>query len=242
MPDTPASPGASRLAAPGWLDGRLVLGVLLVLVSVVVGARVLSSADRSTLVYAVTKDLAAGSVLQDGDLERVRVRLFDNAGAYVAAGDPPLGYVVRRGIGSGELLPREALDLPERDVDYREVTVAVEAGHLPPGLGHAAQVDVWVTAEAAGEPDAAPAGSRPEDELELELRGAQLVLQGVTVLDVRLDGGAFSGSTSIPVVLQVRPSEVAGLVSAMSLGRIDLVRVPRAAEGSGRLAPVAGAG
>ena len=251
MSDTPSSPKASRLATPGWLDGRLVLGVLLVLVSVVVGARVLSAADRSTLVYAATKDLTAGSVLEAGDLEQVRVRLFDNAGAYVAGGEPPLGYVVRRGIGDGELLPREALDLPERDVDFREVTVPVEVGHLPPELARGAQVDVWVTPEQAGgaqAPDQQPSEEDPEGEqappdgAALEGQGARLVLQGVTVLDVQSDGGAFSGSTSIPVVLQVRPTEVAGLVSAMALGRMDLVRVPREVEGSGRLEPADGAG
>jgi len=243
LSDTPASPRASRLATPGWLDGRLVLGVLLVLVSVVVGARVLSSADRSTSVYAVTRDLAAGSVLEAGDLEQVRVRLFDNADEYVAAGAPPVGYVVRRGLGAGELLPLGALSPPDDDVDFREVTVPVEVGHLPPGLPAGAQVDVWVTPEVAGDQQAPPAdGEEQATTDELELRGAQLVLQGVTVLDVQAEGGAFSGSTSIPVVLQVRPTDVSGLVSAMSLGRIDLVRVPRAAEGSGRLDAAGGSG
>ena len=249
MSDSPASPRATRLAAPGWLDGRLVLGVLLVLVSVVVGARVLSSADRSTLVYAVSKDLAAGSVLQSGDLVPVRVRLFDNADSYVAVGSAPTGYVVRRGVGGGELLPREALSLPQKDVDFREVTVPVEVGHLPPGLSPSSQVDVWVTPKPAEQP-AAP-GGRPEEEPDdaaappsaaLDLTGAQLVLQGVTVLSVREDGGSFSGSTAVPVVLQVRPKEVAALVSAMSLGRIDVVRVPREAESAGRLEPARGTG
>lgn len=246
MSDTPASPRASRLAAPGWLDGRLVLGVLLVLVSVVVGARVLSAADRSTLVYAVNKDLTAGSVLAAADLTPVRVRLFDNAGQYVAVdGATPTGYVVRRGVGAGELLPREALSVPERDVDFREVTVPVEVGHLPPGLSGRAQVDIWVTPEVrdrATQPGAQGGGAPPPTADDLELRGAQLVLQGVTVLDVDADGGSFSGSTSIPVVLQVRPAEVAALVSAMSLGRIDVVRVPREAESSGRLEPATGSG
>lgn len=249
MPDTPASPRASRLAAPGWLDGRLVLGVLLVLVSVVVGARVLSSADRSSLVYAVNKDLTAGSVVQGDDLVPVRVRLFDSAAGYIAVGEPPSGYVVRRGVGRGELLPRDALSLPGRDVDFREVTVPVEVGHLPPGLSANAQVDVWVTPERpdreppAGEPAApgeAPAGEDPATGA--DLRGAQLVLQGVTVLSVRDDGGSFSGSTAVPVVLQVRPGEVATLVSAMSLGRIDVVRLPREAEGAGRLDSARGSG
>lgn len=242
MSDTPVSPTARRLAAPGWLDGRLVLGVLLVLVSVVVGARVLSTADRSTTVYAAATDLAAGGVLADGDLRPVRVRLFDSAAVYIGVtGDQsPVGFVLRRAVGEGELLPIEALVVPGEDVDYRQVTVPVEVGHAPPELSTHAQVDVWVTPDTrirngpGGEPGAAPAAT--------PLRGAQLVLQAVTVLEVRSDGGGFSGSTTIPVVLQVRPGDVAALVSAMSLGRIDLVRVPRAAESSGRLDPAVGSG
>ena len=248
MTETPGSPRATRLATPGWLDGRLVLGVLLVLVSVVVGARVLSAADRSTLVYAVNKDLAAGSVLQEGDLVPVRVRLFDSAERYIAAGTQvPTGYVVRRAIESGELLPLAALSRPEQDVDFRLVTVPVDPGHFPPSLEDDQQVDVWVTPEgrdeqqdaSPGEPAADPAAPPAADEL--ELRGAQLVLQGVSVQQVAREGAGFGGATSVPVVLQVRPSDVAKLVSAMSLGRIDLVRVPKDAEGPGRLEP-AGAG
>lgn len=250
MSETPASPRASRLATPGWLDGRLVLGVLLVLVSVVVGARVLSAADRSTLVYAVNKDLAAGSVLAAEDLTQVRVRLFENAEEYLGiGGDVPTGYVVRRGLNAGELLPLSALGSPTDDVDWREVTVPVEVGHLPPGLGRDTQVDVWVTPEVRGnaaqpadDPGAEQDGASPPTSDQLQLSGAQLVLQGVTVLGVDNEGGSFSGSTSLPVVLRVRPTEVASLVSAMSLGRIDLVRVPREVESSRRLEPATGSG
>lgn len=248
MSETPGSPRASRLATPGWLDGRLVLGVLLVLVSVVVGARVLSAADRSTLVYAVDKDLTAGSILQTGDLRQVRVRLFDNAGEYVAVGSQPLtGYVVRRPLGKGELLPREALSLPEDEVDFRLVTVAVQPGHFPPGLSDDQQVDVWVTPDLDGRDDEQPAedaegAPAPAGGGQLALEGAQLVLQGVTVQRVANEGGGFGGATAVPVELQVRPNEVAQLVSAMALGTIDLVRVPRGAESSGRLEPATGGG
>lgn len=231
MSDAPVSPAARRLATPGWLDGRLVLGVLLVLVSVVVGARVLSAADRSTLVWAVERDVSAGSQLTASDLRQVRVRLFDNAERYVAVeGAAPTGYVVLRGLGGGELLPREALAAPQEEVDFRAVTVPVATGHLPPGLGRGQQVDVWVTPEADARGDEgeavpdAPSADGP----------ARLVLQGVTVLAVDNDTGAFSGSTTVPVVLQVRPQEVARLVSALSLGRVDLVQVPQEVAGSGR--------
>jgi hypothetical protein len=237
LSEIPRSPRAARLATPSWLDGRLVLGVLLVLVSVVVGARLLSAADRSTLVYAVTKDLAAGSVLQTEDLVPVRVRLYDRADRYIAASSAvPSGYVVRRAIDSGELLPLAALSLPEEDVDFRLVTVPVDQGHFPPSLTDDQQVDVWVTPEAAADGGAEPGPGAPSTD-EPEPRGARLVLQGVSVHQVARDGAGFGGATSVPVVLQVRPREVAALVTAMSTGRIDLVRVPRKVESSGRLEP-----
>jgi hypothetical protein len=237
MPDSPASPRASRLPTPGWLDARLVLGVLLVLVSVVVGARVLSTADRSTLVWAATTDLTAGSQLDRDDLEPVRVRLFESSARYLAAdGEPPVGWVLQHGVGAGELLPQEALSRPGTDVDFRLVTVPVEAGHYPPGLREQARVDLWVTPELAA-PDTAPAPATPAG---LVLRGAQQVLSSVVVVDAPAPDELAVGASAVPVVLQVRPDQVDEVVSAMGLGRLDLVRVPRAAEaGADLAAPVA---
>jgi len=257
--DPPSSPRASRLATPGWLDGRLVLGVLLVLVSVVVGARVLSSADRSTLVWAASKELTAGTLLAAGDLEPVRVRLFETTAQYVGAdGSPPVGYVVRRGLGAGELLPHEALTEPERGAELRLVTVPVEAGHYPPTLRDDQRVDLWVTpaldadapADAAAttpaatpaaspaaavDPAAAPTGS-------LVLRGAQQVLSQVVVASGPVEDELAGAGGTVPIVLQVRPEDVDEVVSAMGLGRLDLVRVPRADEATGDLATPVEAG
>lgn len=254
MSDSPASPKANRLATPGWLDGRLVLGVLLVLVSVVVGARVLSSADRTQLVWAATGDLAVGSQLQEGDLKQVRVRLFERSGDYVrVSAEPPYGYVVRRGVGADELLPLRSLTRPETDVDFRYVTVPVQPGHYPTGLDRNQQVDVWLTPELEGRPAAATPGAspRPEDGSAavppdadaLQLSGAQQVLSQVTVLTGPPRGSDFaSAGAAVPIELQVRPADVAKLMSAMSLGRIDIVRVPRESEASGDLLPPAEAG
>lgn len=245
MPEIPASPKAARLAAPGWLDARLVLGVLLVLVSVVVGARALSTADRSQLVWAATRDLAVGSQLEDGDLKAVRVRLFEQTDRYAGAGGAkPLGYVLRQSVGEGEFLPQRSVTTPQQDVDFRYVTVAVDAGHYPPTLQAKQRVDVWVTPDRNGQAGA-PAGREgdpPADGAEpattdpaaLELRGAQQVLAQVTVMTAPASSrDLVATSAAVPIVLQVRPSDVGRLVSAMALGRIDIVRVPRDVEATG---------
>ena len=233
MTDSPASPGARRLATPRWLDTRLVLGVLLVLVSVLVGARVLAGADRSQLVWATSRALAPGSVLTEGDLVAVRVRLFDSAERYLDAREPPpVGYVASRGLGTGELLPDDALRRPEVDVDFRLVTVLVEVGHVPPDLVDGQQVDVWVT------PAGGPGSPTTRSAAAPALPGARVVLPGLTVASAPPEDGVGNGGAAAPVVLQVRPRDVARLLSATSLGRIDLVRVPRAAEAAAPVAAV----
>jgi hypothetical protein len=233
--ETPASPRANRLATPRWLDTRLVLGVLLVLVSVVVGARVLSSADRSQTVWAAARDLAPGTQLAEGDVVRKRVRLFgDDRRRYISgSGASPVDWVLRRGVGAGELLPFFALTKPGEDVAYRYVTVPIGRGHLPPGLASGMQVDVYVSPERAAGAAAAPVAST----------APRLVVRNVTVLQrPKLSGFTGGGSTDESIVLRVRPTEVPLLLAAMSEGRIDLVGVPRAEEAPIRVADEDGAG
>ena len=54
-------PTPRRVRPPRWLDLRLVLGVLLVLGSVLLGARVVGAADATVPVWAAAGDLAAGT-------------------------------------------------------------------------------------------------------------------------------------------------------------------------------------
>lgn len=210
----PGSPPASRLATPGWLDTRLVLGVLLVLVSVVVGARVLAAADRSEQVWMTTRDLAPGSVLGEADLRRTSVRLFANAPRYLAGEGPvPTGYVLRRGLGAGELVPASALRRPQDGAALRQVALNVGRGHWPPSLEAGQQVDVYVTAQA----DGAAAGTR-------------LVLPAVPVASVPRVEEFGGGGDEQQVVLTVAEGQVLPLVRAQAEGELDLVRLPRPVE------------
>jgi hypothetical protein len=233
------SPRASRLATPGWLDARLVLGVLLVLVSVVVGARVLSAADRSQLVWSTARDLAPGTELTADDVVATRVRLFGNAERYLSAEQPPpVGYLLERALGAEELLPREALSAPGGTPDFRAVTLNVRAGNAPPDLRGGEQVDVYLTPQrpetAAAAPDPAAVPDRP-----VAAGGSRLVLASVTVLQVPAADGFGAGSEQRAVVLRVPPDDVAAVLSATELGRIDLVRVPSGLPGAAASADTA---
>jgi len=68
------------------------------------------------------------------------------------------------------------------------------------------------------------------------------VLQRVAVATGPPEDSFSSGGTTSPVVVRVREADVGTLLSAMSLGRIDLVRVPRNAEAPAPPVPAVGAG
>ena len=205
----PPSPPALRLARPRWRDARLVAGVLLVLLAVVLGARTMASAARTTAVWAAARDLAVGTTLRPGDVVRHDVRLGSSASAYLsAAGGSPVGYVLSRPVTAGELLPAAAVTEASAAPDLRLVTVPVERFHRPGALRHGARVDVYVTVVTTS---ASPGTTR-------------VVLTGATVDDVVSDGGRFGPTgDSVGVVLAVPPGEVSDLVAASRAGVLDLV-------------------
>jgi hypothetical protein len=206
-PVPPSSPPARRLARPRWRDARLLAGVLLVLASVVLGARLLAAADDTVPVWSVTADLSEGSTLRAEDVRQTQVRLGEAAGLYVGvAGGSPVGWVTTRALSAGELLPVDAVTQPASAPALRSVTVPVERFHAPGDLARGERVDVYVT---------------PEDGL------TRLVLTGALVADVVEQGGRLGPSgASVGVVLGVPPGQVATLVQAVQDGAVDLVRVP----------------
>jgi hypothetical protein len=210
-----ASPRASRLATPRWLDARLVLGVVLVLLAVVAGARVFASAGRYTKVYIARQALVPGEHLQAADLSVGQVRFSGEGGSYVAVGrQAPVGYLVTRYVAPGEFVPLSALSAQASGPSQsRFVTVPVGPGHLPDGLGHGDVVDVYVTPKVAPG-DRVPAPTR--------------VLAAVAVDSD--DGGSqsLSAGSTVAVVLDVPLESVARMVHAVESGTIDLVRVPAA--------------
>ena len=214
MTEAVSSP-AARLVVPRWLDTRVAVGLLLVLVSVAAGARLVSSAGHLTSVYVAAHQLMPGEQLTSDDVAVARVRLGADGSHYLAASVPaPVGYVVNRVVGAHELLPTSALSPGTLLADSRMVTVPVQAGHLPGDLGHGDLVDVYVTPKTASGKDA-PLPT--------------LVLSKVAV-DSR-EGGSrgFGGDAALAVVLVVPGRDVPAVVHAVESGLIDLVLVPASA-------------
>lgn len=182
------APPAVRAASPGWRDPRLWIGVALVAVSVIAGARLVGSADDSVTVWAVASDLGPGDTVTADDLTARRVRFVDQGDLdryFLADEELPADLRLQRGVGGGELLPRSAVATSGAS-DAMELPVAVEATRVPPGVQSGWVVDVYVVEQRSD--------GRP-------------VLTGVTVLEAPPAGESFAVSGERQVVLGVSDAE-----------------------------------
>jgi hypothetical protein len=187
-----ASP-AVRLSRPGWRDPRLWVGVLIVVVSVVAGARVLSAADDTVAVWAAARDMGAGDNVTVDDLVVRRVRFAEAGGLdrYYAAGAAlPQALQLTRGVGAGELLPRTAVG-PTSDDGLVQLPVAVAAELVPPSVAAGSVVDLYVLPSGGGRCAAACAP----------------VLERVTVVSASALDGGFGASGQRQLVLGVADDE-----------------------------------
>jgi hypothetical protein len=212
---------------PRWLDLRLVLGVLLVLGSVLVGARVLTAADATVPVWAAAGDLAEGTELTAEDLVAVPVRLDDVARSYLSSTTSPDGRVLARAVRAGELLPRSALAEPTGDV---QLALPVQAGFVPPSLTRGQLVDVYAVADPVTGATGASGG-----DVDLVVSAAP-----VQAVSGRGEGVLSTATTTVQVVVSVPADAAAGVLA--TIGGRGLVVVVRSDVDGGGLPGDAGAG
>ena len=172
---------ATRSSTPGWRDPRLWIGVAIVAVSVVVGARVLASADDTVAVWAVADDVGTGDTLTEADLVSTRLRFADEADAsryFLVDDELPADLALTRTLGAGELLPRSALGSAE-EAGTVDVSLEVPPGLVPPEVGTGSVVSVYLVAAPVEDGQAATGGSTPRTEDDAGVPA----LSGVTVVD-----------------------------------------------------------
>ena len=215
MSDLP-TPAASRLRAPSWRDTRLIVGVLLVLVSTVLGSVVVARADDRVPVWAAKGPVSPGQRLTADDVVRVDVLLGDGAAAYLPA-DRPIGADTwaLRDLRPGELIPVGGVG-GAGAVTVQQVALLVDATSASV-LTAGSVVDVYVNRPKEASTVGLPAYAGPER-----------VLERVAVVRVAADDGVLAGSAvSRAVHVMVPREEVQAIVADVDLGaRITLVPVP----------------
>jgi hypothetical protein len=224
---TPGGPVPRRVRPPRWLDLRLVLGVLLVLGSVLLGARVVTAADATVPVWSAAGDLAAGTLVGEADLVAVSVRLDDAASAYLASSTHPEGRVLGRAVRAGELLPRSAL---EESTGLVQLALPVQSGYVPPSLARGQVVDVYAVAD----PSVGATGQTGGD---VTLVVSRAPVQAVTG---RGDGVLTTATTTVQVVIAVAAEDAADVLGA--IGGRGLVVVVRNSVDEGAADGAAGDG
>ena len=211
---------ATRLRVPRWTDARLVGGLLMVFVSVVVGAAVVGNADRTVSVWAVRHALPAGTTLTADDLTQRRVRLFgDDRTRYVdARGGDPAGRVLLRDLGDGDLLPLSALGQADA-APKRVVGIPLPRAHA---LGGAVRrgdvVDVIATRKTTG-------GGLT----------TYAVVRAARVVGVDKPSGGFGAGrgADVVVLVEVPPDLALDLAAAIRGAELDLSLVVAGAAGPG---------
>ena len=208
-------PHATRSGRPRWRNPRLVLAVLLVAGSVVLGSRLLATADDTVGVWAVARDLSAGDTFDRADVERRQIRFPDSstADSYLGADDElPAAATVNREVSSGELLPRSALTTGSRG-DLVEVPVSVASDDVPATVRQGSVVDVWVAPKAA-------AMAKPR-------LSAEPVLTDVSVVAVPSTSAGLGPQVTRQIIVGVpaaRSGDLGAALGAMSEGRVVIAR------------------
>jgi len=187
------SPAARRVSPPSWLDLRLVGGIVLVLAAVLLGAVTLASADHRQARWALSHDLAAGTVLTAADVHPLRVQLGTADARYLPVGEAVAGRTLRQAGQAGELLSRAQLTVPPAGVD---VTVGLRPENEPT-IVRGDRITLWLSTKSCR---------------------AAVLLSGVTVQAVQKSGSSTFGADQATVlVLRVSAADATRVVSAQDL-------------------------
>lgn len=207
------APPVMRLRRPRWKDPRLIVGIVLVVASVLMGALLVSRLSATTPVLVARGTIVPGDEIDPEQLTTVELRLGDQQDQYVGSVDAvPDGAVATRTIQAGELLPVSALGQGS-DVPLRPVVIPVDAT-VAESVVPGAAVELWHTASGeAADPGAANGG------------GAELLVSDAVVR--RIDEGSSLGMRSMAVEVLVPKDQVGTLLEVLARGeRLDVIGVP----------------
>ncbi|WP_227488320.1 SAF domain-containing protein [Brachybacterium subflavum] len=204
----PPAPSLMRLRRPRWKDPRLIVGILLVVLSVLLGALLASRASATTTVLVARDEVVVGDEIGPDAFTTAEVRLGDQSARYASSpGDIPEGSTALRSVHSGELLPVSAIGQGGGG-DLRPVVIPVDsavADSVSPGR----PVELWRTA----------ADERDSDAL------AEKLVDGATVR--RVFEGSTLGMRSMSVEVLVPADDLPEVLEALGSGdRMDVIGVP----------------
>lgn len=198
---------ATTTSSAPWRDARIVVGVVLLLVSSVMGMRVVSSGPTPESVWVLERDLPQGTVLAADDLRQES--LVRSASVAALTSDVEVvGRTLNTDVHRDHMLT--ATDIAQTGggaSSTRLISVPVDAMSLPP-LRRGDRVDLW----------SVPAADSP-------LATATLVLADVAVMST-MSAESVGVSGQVPVVLAIPAEVTSAVLQAVRDGAVAVVQVP----------------
>ncbi|MCL6423932.1 flagellar biosynthesis protein FlgA [Brachybacterium sp. JHP9] len=206
-----APPALMRLRRPRWKDPRLIVGIVLVLISVLLGALLAARISATTTVLVARSDIVVGDPISADSFSATEVRLGDQERLYASSPQQiPEGSTAMQSVRAGELLPVSAIG-QGGGADLRPVVIPVDRA-VADSVTTGSAVELWRTEEGDGETGAA----------------AELLVEGAIVRSV--EEGSSLGMRSQSVEVLVPSASLPAVLEAIAQeDRLDVIGVPGAA-------------
>jgi hypothetical protein len=182
------------------IDLRLFIGVAIVVVAAVAGFSLVSSTENTTSVYAASRTLTPGHVLQEKDLVLTDVKLGKSTTSYMTSDQFSPGSVITKSINAGELIPVSAVGTAKQ-VATTNVVVQLDIP-LSAEATVGSTVDVWASI-AAGQGVFGPPA---------------VIIQGAQIAQITEATGLAASTGGVRVEIVVPQSKVAALLESQANG------------------------
>jgi len=202
---------ARRIAVPGWLNVRTVLGLLLFSIAFVGAQRLIADARATVPVLVAARDLPSDYALTSADFVRAEVALPPELTSRYALASRNLdGVALTRPVAEGEMIALSWVASGRYVGEGRAMTIPITAEHAVGGdLRSGDRVDILATFDGG------------------DVRARTVaVAEGVEIVSSVEAGGLVTGEASvIGVTVAVTPQQAAELTFAIRSAELDVVRV-----------------
>jgi hypothetical protein len=185
-------------------NSRLAMGLALFIIAISAGSLIAKEANRTVYVWASNGELAPGNTIAATDLKAVSVLLPESAKNYISTNAQLIGAIVTHRIGTGDLIPVNAISAEPQKLAQRAVPLTVELTDLPTDLQRGEVIDIY----------AIPSNSQKS------ITEPELIISAVTVAEV----SSKNNSGKSLVVVNLPEDLVMRTLAFISESRLIIVR------------------
>lgn len=185
-------------------NSRLAMGLALFIIAISAGSLIAKEANRTVYVWASNGELAPGNTIASTDLKAVSVLLPESAKNYISTNAQLVGAIVMHRIGTGDLIPVNAISTDSQKLGQRAVPLTVEITDLPADLQRGEVIDIY----------AIPSSSQKS------ISEPELITSGITVAEA----SSKNNSGKALVVVNLPEDLVMRTLAFISESRLIIVR------------------